>query len=248
MPMIQVFTSAEIQSFRTGGIMLRECLDMLAALVEPGITTKELDQKAEEFIRVRGGEPAFKGYGGYPATLCTSVDEECVHGIPGERTLRDGEIISLDCGVRFQGLVTDACITTKVGSVSFQAENLMSVTKAALDRAVETLRAGIRVGDLSAAIQEVIEEGGCVPVKPLTGHGVGRSVHQYPDIPNHGKRGTGPVFPAGTVVAVEPIVSVSAKDVRIMPDGWTLVTEDGSLSAHFEHTLLVTEEGCEVIA
>ena len=245
---IKVFSAQEIASFKTGGAILRGCLNMLMPLAVPGVTTGELDQIAESYIREHGGTPAFKGYHGYPATLCTSVNEQCVHGIPGKRQLKDGDIVSLDCGVLYDGLNTDACVTVAVGSISKDAQKLLLVTQHALDRALEVLKAGIRVGDLSSAIQDVIEGGGCFAVTALTGHGLGANLHEYPDIPNVGKKGTGPVFPAGTVVAVEPIVSLSTQEVMDQSDGWTIVTADGSLSAHFEHTLLVTEDGCEVIA
>ncbi len=248
MSSIQVFTEAEIASFRKGGAILRDCLEMLRPRVKPGITTKEIDAWAEEFILDRGGIPAFKGYHGYPATLCISVNDECVHGIPGERTIRDGDIVSLDGGVIVDELYTDACITVGVGNISKEAQNLLHVTENALADAVAFLKAGVRVGDLSALIQKTVEKGGCHSVRSLTGHGLGKSLHQYPDIPNLGKAGTGPVIPAYTVIAVEPIVSVSADEVVSTGDGWTLITEDGSLAAHSEHTLLVLPDGCEIIA
>ncbi len=248
MPTIQTFTSAQIDSFRRGGKILRACLEMLRGSVTVGVTTGELDALAESFIRERGADPAFKGYGGFPGTLCTSVNEECVHGIPGPRALIEGDIISLDCGVRFEGLVTDACITVPVGRVSAEAMHLMEVTQQALDRAVEVLRAGIHIGDVSHAIERVVRRGGCTVIKPLTGHGLGESVHHYPDIPNYGKRGAGPVLPAGTVIAIEPIVALHDDDVRQLSDGWTLVTVNGSLCSHSEYTLLVTEQGCEILA
>lgn len=244
----QIFTDAEIASFRIGGKILRGCLDMLPAHVRAGVTTKELDTIVETYIREHGGRPAFKGYHNFPATLCTSVNNECVHGIPGSRVLKDGDIIKLDCGVIYDDLYTDACITVAVGNISPEAQNLLHVTKDALDAAVAFLKAGVRVGSLSSLIQKIVERGGCKPVRSLTGHGLGRDLHQFPDIPNFGKSGTGPIFPARTVVAVEPIVSISASDVETTPDAWTLVTVDHSLAAHFEHTVLVMEEGCEVIA
>jgi methionyl aminopeptidase len=248
LPSIQTFTPAQIESFRAGGMILRACLEMLRERAVSGVTTAELDHAAEAFIREKGGTPAFKGYGGFPATLCTSINEECVHGIPGPRALREGDIIAIDCGVRLEGLVTDACISVPVGRVSAEAQHVIEVAEAALARAVDTLRAGIRVGDLSAAIEKAVRAGGCTVIKSLTGHGLGESVHHYPDIPNHGRRGTGPVLPAGTVIAVEPIVSLGDDDVRLQADGWTLVTAGGSLCAHAEHTLLVLEEGCEILA
>lgn len=248
MSAIQSFTAAEVASFRKGGAILRECLAMLRPNVQPGVTTQELDDLAEAFIRERGGKPAFKGYHGYPATLCTSVNEECVHGIPGDRMLQNGDIISLDCGVIYDELYTDACITVPVGQISSEAQELLNVTERALDDVVAMLHAGVRVGDVSALIQRTVEFAGFHPVKSLTGHGLGRSLHAYPDIPNLGKAGTGAMFPVNSVVAIEPIVSISADDVMGIGDGWTLVTEDGSLAAHFEHTVLILENGCEVIA
>jgi methionyl aminopeptidase len=231
----QIFNATEIESFRKGGKILRGCLDMLPQHVRPGVTTKQLD-------------PAFKGYHGFTGTLCTSINEECVHGIPGNRELIDGDIISLDCGVIYDGLYTDACTTVGVGQISKEAQHLLHVTENALADAVAFLKAGVRVGDLSSLIQQSVEKGGCRAVRSLTGHGLGKTLHQFPDIPNIGKAGTGPVFPANTVVAVEPIVALSADDVYTTDDGWTLITEDGSLSAHFEHTLLLLPDGCEVIA
>lgn len=245
---IQSFTPAEIESFRKAGRILRGCLDMLKPLARPGITTGELDRLAEHYILDHGGEPAFKGYHGYPHTLCISVNDECVHGMPGERVLEDGDIASLDCGVRIDGFNTDACITVGVGNISPEARNLLDVTQQALDRAVEVIRPGIRVGDLSASIEEVIRKGKLKPVRALTGHGLGRNLHEPPDIPNFGRRGTGPVLPAWTVIAVEPITAIGSDDVRETGDGWTLVTDDHSLSCHFEHTILVTDTGCEVLA
>lgn len=248
MSQMQIFSTAEIDSFRKGGKILRDCLAMLAPLAVPGISTGELDRIAEQFIRDHGAKPAFKGYNGYPATLCTSVNEECVHGIPGKRVLKDGDVISLDCGVLLDGLNTDACVSVGIGKISKEASHLLDVTKAALDAAVGMLRPGIRVGDLSSAIQKVVEDGGLKIIRPLTGHGLGADLHQFPDIPNHGRRGTGAIFPIGTVVAIEPIVAIKSTDIRQLPDRWTLVTEHGDLSSHSEHTLLLTEDGCEVIA
>jgi methionyl aminopeptidase len=244
----QIFTDAEIASFRKGGAILRGCLDMLGGVVQAGMTTKQVDELAEAYIIEHGGQPAFKGYHGFPATLCTSINEQCVHGIPSDRVIQEGDIVKLDCGVLYDDLYTDACITVGIGTVSPAAKNLLKVTKLALEKAVDFVKAGVRVGDLSSLIQRTVEAGGCKPLKSLTGHGLGRNLHQFPDIPNLGKAGTGPVFPAGTVVAIEPIVAVSGSDVQTTGDGWTLVTDDGSLAAHFEHTVLILEDGCEIIA
>lgn len=249
MPSFQIFTPEEIASVRRGGKILRACLEHVSALVKPGIKTIQLDQAAEEFIRSHmDAEPAFYGYHGYPSTLCTSVNEECVHGLPGDKVLKEGDIISIDCGVLYDGLYTDACVSVPVGRISQQAQRLLNSTQKALDVAVALIAAGVRTGDLSSAIQRSVEDDGFTIVRPLTGHGLGKNLHQFPDIPNFGKAGTGPVLPANTVIAIEPIVSVSSKEIRELSDRWTIVTADGSLSAHYEHTILVLDEGCEVLA
>lgn len=249
MPQCQIYADEEIVSLRRGGKILRGCLSHVAALVRPGITTGELDRAAETFIRDHGGEPAFKGYKGFPATLCASVNEECVHGVPGKRVLREGDIISLDCGVLFDNLYTDACVTVPVGCIANEARSLMCATEEALTAAMRVVRGGARVGDISFAIQQVAEKAGCRPVRSLTGHGVGQALHAFPDIPNSGKAGTGAVLPAGAVIAIEPIFSLGSPEVRCRKDdGWTLVIADGALSAHSEHTVLVREGGCEVLA
>jgi methionyl aminopeptidase len=248
MSAILTFSPAEIDAFRRGGVILRECLQHVVGLVAPGITTKEIDRAAETFIRDHGGEPAFKGYHGYPATLCTSMNEECVHGIPGDRALRDGDIVSLDGGVRFGGLNTDACVTVPVGAVSAEASRLLGVTAGALQEVIKIIRAGAHVGDLSHAVQAYAEAHGFKPVVSLTGHGLGPTLHSPPDIPNLGEAGTGPVLPANTVIAVEPILSAGSDRVVQDRDGWTMRIKDGALSAHFEHTVLVLDGGCEVLA
>jgi methionyl aminopeptidase len=245
---IHTFSPGEIRSFREAGAILRDCLNMLPEHVEAGITTRELDSIAEVFIRNRGGRPAFKGYNGYPSTICTSINEECVHSMPGDRELENGDIISLDCGVIVDGLYTDACITVGVGKIDTDAKHLLDVTKKALDAAVRIIKAGTRIGDISAIIEQTARAGNCTPVRSLTGHGLGRNLHEYPDIPNSGHAGTGPVLPAGAVIAVEPILSLGGPDVQTTGDGWTIVTEDGAWAAHFEHTILVTDNGCDVLA
>lgn len=245
---IQVLTEEQQASAREAGKILHDCLDMLKAKVQPGISTAELDTLAEEFIRSRGGEPAFKGYHGYTATLCTSVNEECVHGIPGERILEEGDIVAVDCGVRIRGVYTDACRTVAVGSIAPEAQKLLDVTAQALVLAVQVIKGGIRSGDISETIQNYVEEQGFKPVQSLTGHGLGDTLHQPPDIPNIGLSGTGLVIPAGTLIAVEPIVSAGSDQIAEAADGWTLSITDNALSAHFEHTILVTEDGCEVLS
>jgi methionyl aminopeptidase len=248
MGVFQIFTDDDIASVRKAGAILSGCLAHVASLVKPGVTTEELDRAAEAFIRDRGGLPAFKGYRGYPATLCLSVNEECVHGIPGKRVLKDGDIISIDGGVTVDGLYTDACRTVAVGKIPKQTQALLSVTEEALREAVQFIRAGVRIGDISALIQRIVQREGFSPVRSLTGHGLGRSLHQFPDIPNSGEAGTGPKLPERTLIAVEPIVSMGSPSVVTADDGWTISISDGSLSAHFEHTLLVWSDRCEIIA
>jgi methionyl aminopeptidase len=248
MPHFQILTPAQIKSLRTAGKILRECLEATANYAKAGMTTKEIDEFAEEFIRSRGGIPAFKGYNGFTGTLCTSVNEECVHGIPGPKVLNNGDIIGLDGGVIYDKLYTDACITVPIGEVPFETIRFLEVSKAALEAAVSIVKPGTKIGDISSMIQAVVEGGGYRCVNALTGHGLGSELHQFPDIPNTGTKGTGPTLPAWTLIAIEPITSMGGPGIRELEDGWTIVTADGSLSAHFEHSVLVTEDGCEVLA
>lgn len=248
MSSFQILKPAQIESLRTAGKILRECLQATAAQVKEGMTTKEVDTFAENFIVAAGGKPAFKGYNGFTGTLCTSVNDECVHGIPGSRVLKNGDIIGLDGGVIYDGLYTDACITVPVGDVPFETIRFLEVSKAALDAAVSVVKPGAHIGDISSMIQAVVEGGGYRCVNALTGHGLGSELHQYPDIPNTGTKGTGPVLPPWTLIAIEPITSMGKPGIRELADGWTIVTADGSLSAHFEHSVLVTVDGCEVLA
>lgn len=246
---IQILTEQEQESARRGGKILRGCLDYVATLVEPGITTFMLDEKAEEFIRSHeGAAPAFKGYQGYPATLCTSVNEQCVHGIPSDRKLKEGDIIAMDCGVLLDALYTDACITVPVGKIDEETQRLLDVTQNALDSAIKLVRKDTRVGDISSTIQRIVEDAGYRSVRSLTGHGLGRTLHQFPDIPNLGSPDTGAAIPVGALIAIEPIVSKGSDEIIESGDGWTLSIRDGALSAHFEHTLLVQAENCEIIA
>jgi methionyl aminopeptidase len=248
MSSFQIFTLKEIEHLRAAGAILRACLEAAAKEVRPGITTGELDRFAEGFIVARGGRPAFQGYHGFPATLCTSVNDECVHGIPGKRVLHDGDIVSLDCGVIVGGLYTDACVTVPVGAVSADVETFLAKSKAALEAACAIVKPGIRIGDISATVQQEVEGAGYSCVKSLTGHGLGNTLHQYPDIPNVGRAGSGPVVPAHTIIAIEPITAMGQGSIRDADDGWTIATADGSLSAHFEHTVLVTGSGHEILA
>lgn len=244
----QIFSGEEIKRLRRGGEILHDCLRHVAGLVEPGVTTKDLDRRAEAFIRDHTALPAFKGYRNFPATLCTSINDVCVHGIPGSTPLSEGDIIALDCGVLFSGLYTDACITVPVGKVSKTAERLLQTTERALEEGLKQVRKGAHTGDVSAAIHRSLKASGFDAMENLTGHGLGLSLHQFPDIPNCGlRKGEGPTFPLHTIVAIEPISTAGSNQIKEDPDKWALRTSDGSLSAHFEHTVLVTEQGCEIL-
>lgn len=243
----QIFTEEQVVSLRRGGKILHDCLEHLRSLVNAGVTTGFLDSVAETFIRDHGGIPGFKGYQGFPATLCTSVNEVCVHGIPGAQALRDGDIISIDCGVILDGLNTDACITVPVGAIAPLPQSLMEASEEALKQALQVVKAGVHVGDISATVERVARERGFSPVRALTGHGLGTTLHQYPDIPNVGTANTGPVLPAMTLIAIEPIISAGSDAIEEGDDGWTIYVKDRALVAHFEHTLLVREGGNEVL-
>lgn len=249
MSSFQIFTIEQIELLRKGGKILRECLAETSKHVRPGITTRELDAIVEEFIRSHeGAAPAFKGYHNYPAALCTSVNEQCVHGIPGPRKLMEGDIVSLDCGVIFGKLYTDACITVAVGSIPENVQVFLSISEEALELACAIVKPGVQVGDISSTIQRHIEGHGYSCVNGLTGHGLGTTLHQFPDVPNVGEAGDGPKLPIHTIIAIEPITSMGKPQIREEADGWTIVTKDGSRSAHFEHTVLVNAQGCEILA
>jgi methionyl aminopeptidase len=246
---IPIKTQEEINIMKEGGAILRKVLDEMGKAVRVGISDFELDQLAEELIRsYNGASPAFKGYRGFPATLCTSINEEVVHGIPKRnRVLQDGDIIGVDCGVYFQGFYTDACRTFMVGNVGPEVQKFVKTTKKALDEAVKKVRPGGYIGDISAVIQKTIESGGYSPVVECTGHGVGRNLHEPPEILNVGQKGTGPKIEAGMVFAIEPISIMGSGHVMTADDNWTVISADRTLSAHFEHTVIVTKKGYEVI-
>lgn len=249
MSSFQIFSPAQIEDLRIGGRILREALVIAGAKAKAGMTTLEVDKIAEDFIRShKGARPAFKGYHGFPGTICASVNEQCVHGIPGDRVLKDGDILSIDCGVIYGELYTDACITVPIGTVPEKTLAFLRTTEDALAKACDLVRPGAKVGDISSVIQKTVEGGGYSCVDGLTGHGLGDTLHQFPDVPNVGKRGTGPTLPVHTIIAIEPITSMGKPEMKEIGDGWTIVTRDGSLSAHFEHTVLVTEQGVEIIA
>ena len=238
----------EIDAIRASARLVAQTLEMLGREVRPGVTTEELDRMAEAFIRERGARPAFKGYRGFPASICPSINDEVVHGIPGSRALAEGDIVGVDVGVEMGGYYGDAAFTFPVGRVSDEATRLLAVTREALMRGVAQAKAGNRVGDISHAIQSYVEAQGFSVVRTLVGHGIGRHMHEEPQVPNYGVPDRGPRLMAGQVLAIEPMVNVGAPEVVTRPDGWTVVTKDGSLSAHFEHTVAVGADGPEILS
>jgi methionyl aminopeptidase len=238
----------EIEKLRTSNLIVAEILQELREKVMPGVTTRELDNFCEQLSRRRRIKPAFKGYRGYPFSLCTSVNGEVVHGMPSERPLVQGDILSLDYGVNCQGYFGDAAITVPVGSVSAEAQRLIDVTEAGLYDAIRQVVAGNRLGDVSAAVQQRVESAGFSVVRDFVGHGIGRSLHEDPQIPNYGVRGRGIELKTGMVLAIEPMVNEGSHQVKVLPDGWTVVTEDGKLSAHFEHSVAITENGPDILS
>lgn len=245
--MIAIRRPDEIERIRESGRIVAGALDLASTLVRPGIATTVLDEQIEEFARDSGGSPEFKGFQGYPASICTSINEQVVHGIPGARVLEEGDIVGIDVGVRKDGYVADGARTFAVGRVSPDRTRLMEVTSRALDAAVEAVRQGVRLSDVSHVIQAIVEEAGYSVVRELAGHGVGTALHEPPEIPNFGEPGFGPVLKAGMVLAIEPMVNAGIAAVATKPDGWTVVTADGLPSAHFEHTVAVTANGADVL-
>jgi methionyl aminopeptidase len=233
----------EIEKMRRCNLIVAEILESLKARVRPGVTTRELDEKAAALLAKTGARSAFKGYGGYPAALCTSVNEEVIHGIPSERILKEGDIVSLDFGAVWEDYYGDAAITLPVGRISAEAEKLLRVTREALDRAIGKARPGNRLQDISAAIQGHVEANGFSVVRDFVGHGIGQYLHEKPQIPNFGTPGRGIRLQAGMTLAIEPMINAGGYEVEVLEDGWTAVTKDRSLSAHFEHSVAVTENG-----
>jgi len=238
----------EIDRIGAAARLVARTLDRLEAELRPGVTTAELDRIAEEFIRANGGRPAFKGYRGFPASICPSVNEEVVHAIPGPRALEAGDIVGIDVGVEIDGYYGDAARTMTVGEVRPEVKHLLEVAKGALMAGIDKARAGNRLGDVGHAIQTHVERHGFSIVRDLVGHGVGRELHEEPQVPNYGPPDRGPRLMAGQVLAIEPMVNMGGRDVVTRPDGWTVVTKDGSLSAHFEHTVAVGPDGAEILS
>ncbi|HEY4707461.1 MAG TPA: type I methionyl aminopeptidase [Thermodesulfobacteriota bacterium] len=233
---------------RRAGAIVAEVLALLKGKVRPGITTLELEKTAEDETRKRKAQPAFKGYKGYPFCLCTSINEQVVHGMPSKRALNEGDILSIDFGVKFDGFYGDSAVTLPVGSVSEEASRLMRVTEESLWKAIEAARAGNRLYDVSSAVQRHVESHGLSVVREFVGHGIGRELHEPPQVPNFGLPGQGVRLKAGMVLAIEPMINVGGWAIKVLGDGWTAVTADGSLSAHFEHTVAITEEGPLVLS
>jgi methionyl aminopeptidase len=243
-------SAQELQQMARAGTVVAETLSLLGENIRPGTTTAELDRLADEFIRSKGGVPTFKGYRGpypYPASICTSPNEVVVHGIPGEYALGEGDILSVDVGVTLDGFVADSAYTFPVGEIEADAERLLEACNAALHAGIEQARVGGKLTDISHAVQRVTEEAGFSVVRSLVGHGVGRDMHEDPQIPNYGEPGRGPTLAAGMTLAIEPMITAGTHEVVVRPDKWTIATADGSLSAHFEHTVAVTEEGPRIL-
>ena len=240
-------TPEEIEAMARSGAILARCLQMLRAKARAGVTTGDLDEAAERFIRSQGAEPAFKGYRGFPGSICASPNSMIVHGIPGSYKLQRGDILSIDVGVVLDGWVSDAAVTVPIGPVSPIATRLIQTTRESLFEAVEQVRAGNHLGDISAAVQRKVEAEGFAVVRSLVGHGVGREMHEDPQIPNHGEPGTGPELEEGMVLAIEPMTTAGEDDIRVGSDNWSVYSSDGSLACHFEHTVAVTAEGPRIL-
>jgi methionyl aminopeptidase len=240
-------TEGELRLMDEANRIVHRVLQGIAERVRPGVTTKELDRFAEETIRAAGGVPAFLHYKGYPATLCTSVNDVIVHGIPAEEPLGEGDILGVDCGVLYKGYYGDAARTYAVGRVSPQADRLIAVTRRALEVAVESVRPNRRLSDIGHAVQEFVESHGFSVVRDFVGHGIGTALHEEPQVPNWGEPGRGPKLKPGLVLAIEPMVNAGRPEVEVDADGWTARTRDGSLSAHFEYSVAVTEQGARVL-
>ena len=232
---------------RKAGKVVARMIAALKAAVEPGMTTKDLDTVAAKELKRQGAKPAFLGYMGFPATICTSVNEEIVHGIPGSRVLKEGDLVKVDVGAIVDGLYGDSAVTLPVGQVTEEATKLMETTKGSLDAAIDVVKAGNRLGDIGAAVQEYAESRGYGVVREYVGHGIGRKLHEEPQIPNYGVAGRGALLHAGMAIAIEPMVNIGTWRTRALEDGWTVVTADGKLSAHFEHTMIIGEDGAEVL-
>jgi len=240
-------SAAEIDGMARAGALVAETISLVGEHIRAGITTAELDKIAEEYVTARGGVPTSKGYRGFPATLCTSPNAMVVHGIPGSYVVEEGDLLSIDLGVTLDGLVADSCVTFGVGSIDPDSQRLLDVCRVALDAGIEQALAGNHVGDISHAVQQVVEGAGFSVVRSLVGHGVGRSYHEEPQIPNFGEPGRGRPLHEGMTIAIEPMITAGSPDVYLHDDGWSISTEDSSMAAHFEHTVAVTADGPRIL-
>jgi methionyl aminopeptidase len=240
-------SNREIGFMRTAGLIVAEVLEILMDRIGAGMTTKDLDRIAEREIRARGATPSFKGYRGFPASLCVSINEEIVHGIPGKRVIRDGDLVSLDLGAIYKGFHGDSAVTVGVGRISPDHQLLIAAARDALEAGIREVQPGRRLGDLGAAIQRCAESQGYSVVREYVGHGIGRSLHEEPNVPNYGVPGEGRRLEPGFVLAIEPMLNLGTHETKVLPDKWTVVTADGSYSAHFEHTIALTQDGPEVL-
>ena len=245
---VQIKTDEEVELLRESSLLVGKTLAAVADRIKPGVTTLELDAVAEEFIRDHGGEPGFKGYGGFPNSLCTSVNEAVVHGIPNDKPLVDGDIVSVDCGVLKNEFYGDSAYTFAVGEIAPEVQQLLEVTKECLQKAIEQAIVGKRIGDIGFACQHHAEQHGYGVVRELVGHGLGRSLHEAPEVPNYGRRGNGPRLMDGMVLAIEPMINLGRKEVFHEEDGWTIVTADRKVSAHFEHDIVVRKDQADVLS
>lgn len=246
--MVKLKTPAEIDKMREANRMVAKVLESIAGEVAPGVNTAALDKMAEDMCQEFGVKPAFKGYGGFPFAICASVNDEVVHGFPNGTPLKEGDILSVDFGVIYHGFFGDAAVTLPVGKVSEEATQLMDATKASLEAGIQMMRPGNRLGDVSHAVQKVAEAAGFSVVRQFVGHGIGRALHEEPQLPNYGSAGRGLQLKAGMVIAIEPMINAGGFEVRVLEDGWTAVTVDGKLSAHFEHSVAITKNGPRVLS
>jgi methionyl aminopeptidase len=246
--MIFYKTNEEIELIRQSSLLVSKTLAHIASLIGPGVTGKFLDKEAETFIRDFGGVPAFKGYNGFPGTLCLSINEAVVHGIPTDEPFKDGDLVSADCGVVMNGYFGDSAYTFAIGVIPNEVSKLLQVTKECLQRAIEVSKVGNRIGDIGHAVQSHAENHGYGVVRDLTGHGLGKKLHEEPEVPNFGKRGSGPMIKPGLVIAIEPMINLGVKEVILLDDDWTIVTKDKKPSAHFEHTIAILSSGTQVLS
>lgn len=245
--MMNIKSDTELEYMRSAGKVVADTLAMIEKVIKPGITTAEIDKIAEEFILAQGAIPSFKGYGGFPGSICASVNDVVIHGMPNDTILVEGDIISVDCGAILNGYHGDAARTFPVGSISKEAQHLIDVTKESFFKGIEKAVVGNRLTDISAAIQKHAESFGYSVVRDFVGHGIGTSMHEDPQVPNYGTAGKGPKLVHGVVLAIEPMINMGNYRVKIKPDGWTVVTSDGKLSAHYENTIAITNDGVEIL-